>query len=314
MDARLACQRGWKRFCEMAGASFPSERTSDSFPDGQGSMFGERMLVQLCFCLGVEDAHALSGEELYHFNNYLVFLNGSLLGVHSRPKKFLSNLRQLRRQGRVGAFVSIYEHEGWHAICVASDGGRLCRPLIIVDDQRPRFVPEKHVPLMTKKPLQPEDIIAETTHLEIEPSTLLGVVSGLIPYLNHNQSPRNTYECAMGKQAMGCVAVNHFTRADTLIAGLVYPQKPLCTSKTLNLVRFHHLGAGQNASVAVMSYSGYDIEDAIVMNRSSLDRGFGRCFVMRRQPVDPSLQRGVQVRRRSHEVHSWRHNCCASCF
>merc|ERR1719221_82404 len=133
--------------------------------------------------------------------------------------------------------------------------------------------------------LQPKDVLPETTHLEIEPITLLGVVSGLIPYPNHNQSPRNTYECAMGKQAMGCIAMNQFTRADTLLLGVTYPQKPLCTSKTLNLVKFHHLGAGQNASIAVMSYSGYDIEDAIIMNRASLDRGFGRCFVMKRTLV-----------------------------
>merc|ERR1712217_762285 len=89
----------------------------------------------------------------------------------------------------------------------------------------------------------------------------------------------------MGKQAMGCVSMNQYSRCDNLSMGLVYPQKPLCISKTLNLVNFSHLGAGQNASVAVMSYSGYDIEDAIVMNRASLDRGFGRCQVMRREVV-----------------------------
>merc|ERR1719395_177242 len=75
--------------------------------------------------------------------------------------------------------------------------------------------------------------------------------------------------------------MNQYTRSDTLILGLVYPQKPLCTSKTLNLVKFHHLGAGQNAVVAVMSYSGYDIEDAIVINKASLDRGFGRSTIMK---------------------------------
>lgn len=272
-------------------------------------------LRQMCHCLGVEDANMLSGEELHHFGNYLVFLNGGLLGVHRRPKKFMSNLQMLRRSGRIGEFVSVYESESWHAIFIASDGGRLCRPLILVKDGKPRFDPEKHVPLLLKRPadggmtfadflktgivewvdvneennlfiaLQPEDITPETTHLEIEPFTVLGVVSGLIPYPNHNQSPRNTYECAMGKQAMGCIAMNQFNRTDTLLIGVVYPQKPLCTSKTLNLVNFHHLGAGQNASVAVMSYSGYDIEDAIIMNRAALDRGFGRCFVMRRTSV-----------------------------
>lgn len=121
-----------------------------------------------------------------------------------------------------------------------------------------------------------------TTHLEIEPFTVMGVVAGLIPYPHHNQSPRNTYQCAMGKQAMGSIAFNQHERLDTLQYLLQYPQRPLLTTKTIELVGYDRLGAGQNAVVAVMSYSGYDIEDAIVMNRSSLDRGFGRCIVLRK--------------------------------
>eukprot|EP00929_Paragymnodinium_shiwhaense_P118575 TRINITY_DN90492_c0_g1_i1.p1 TRINITY_DN90492_c0_g1~~TRINITY_DN90492_c0_g1_i1.p1 ORF type:complete len:1191 (-),score=260.04 TRINITY_DN90492_c0_g1_i1:192-3764(-) len=275
----------------------------------------EGTLRQLCYCLGVEDAATLSGEEMHHVANYLVFLNGTLLGVHRRPKKLISNLQALRRSGRIGEFVSCYEHESQNAVMIASDGGRLCRPLIIVQDGKSRFVPEVHVPLLTKPKsdggwgfadflkrgviewldvneenntliaFSEKDIMPETTHMEIHPITLLGVVSGLIPYPNHNQSPRNTYECAMGKQAMGAIAMNQFNRTDTLLLGVTYPHKPLCTSKTLNLVNFHHLGAGQNASVAIMSYSGYDIEDAIIMSRAALDRGFGRCHVMRRTMI-----------------------------
>lgn len=89
-------------------------------------------------------------------------------------------------------------------------------------------------------------------------------------------------QCAMGKQAMGNVAFNQLYRMDTLLYLLVYPQRPLLTTRTIELVGFDRLGAGQNATVAVMSYSGYDIEDAIVMNKASLDRGFGRCIVIRR--------------------------------
>ncbi|XP_021801758.1 DNA-directed RNA polymerase III subunit 2-like isoform X1 [Prunus avium] len=69
---------------------------------------------------------------------------------------------------------------------------------------------------------------------------------------------------------------------DSLLYLLVYPQRPLLTTKTIELVGYDKLGAGQNATVAVMSYSGYDIEDAIVMNKASLDRGFGRCIHMKR--------------------------------
>lgn len=90
------------------------------------------------------------------------------------------------------------------------------------------------------------------------------------------------YEDFLTLQAMGNVAFNQLNRMDTLLYLLVYPQRPLLTTKTIELVGFDRLGAGQNATVAVMSYSGYDIEDAIVMNKASLDRGFGRCVVQRR--------------------------------
>eukprot|EP00923_Selenidium_pygospionis_P019802 GHVN01034482.1.p1 GENE.GHVN01034482.1~~GHVN01034482.1.p1 ORF type:complete len:1175 (+),score=167.39 GHVN01034482.1:2013-5537(+) len=264
-------------------------------------------LVRLAFALGVEDATAITGEELHDRGTYLVFLNGTLLGVHRRPKTFMSNLRELRRHGKVGEFVSVYDNDAHKAIYIASDGGRLCRPLIVVENGRPRLqqfhldclkngqmsfmdfmrngilewidVNEENTLLIA---LKEDQITQATTHIEIDPLTLLGVVAGLIPYPHHNQSPRNTYQCAMGKQAMGAIAFNQMSRTDTLLYLLVYPQKPLVKSRTLDLIKFENLPAGQNASVAIMSYSGYDIEDALIMNRYSLDRGFGRCYVLRR--------------------------------
>src|ERR1700733_12735394 len=122
-----------------------------------------------------------------------------------------------------------------------------------------------------------EDMIGPaTTRLEIEPFTILGAVAGLIPYPHHNQSPRNTYQCAMGKQAIGAIGYNQLNRIDTLLYLLNYPQQPMVKSRTIEMIGFDKLPGGQNAIIAVMSYSGYDIEDASVLNKASLDRGFGR--------------------------------------
>jgi DNA-directed RNA polymerase III subunit RPC2 len=114
--------------------------------------------------------------------------------------------------------------------------------------------------------LYERDIEEKTTHLEIEPFTILGAVAGLIPYPHHNQSPRNTYQCAMGKQAIGAIAYNQLERIDTLLYLMVYPQQPMVKSRTIELINYDKLPAGQNATVAVMSYSGYDIEDALILN------------------------------------------------
>lgn len=86
----------------------------------------------------------------------------------------------------------------------------------------------------------------------------------------------------MGKQAMGIIGYNQLNRVDTLLYLMIYPQTPLVRTRTIELINYEKLPAGQNASVAVMSYSGYDIEDAIVVNKASLDRGFGRIGVYRR--------------------------------
>ena len=88
------------------------------------------------------------------------------------------------------------------------------------------------------------EINSSTTHLEIDPMTILGVCAGLIPYPHHNQSPRNTYQCIMGKQAIGSIAYNQLNRIDTLLYLLCYPQKPLVKTKTIEMIGFENLPAG----------------------------------------------------------------------
>ena len=86
----------------------------------------------------------------------------------------------------------------------------------------------------------------------------------------------------MGKQAIGTTCLNQYERFDSLLYSMIYPQKPMVKTRTLDLVNFDKVPGGQNVSLCVMSYSGYDIEDATVINRGSMDRGFGRCMVVRK--------------------------------
>lgn len=226
-------------------------------------------LSEILYALGVEDLELLSSSEIFCKQAFIIFLNGLILGIHRQPFQFIDKFRKLRRKGRISEFVSIYFHKQRRSVYISSDGGRVCRPLIIVEQGHPKLRQE-HIDMVILGKLTFTDLLRlgcveyidvneendgfialsekqispKTTHLEIDPLTILGCAAGLIPYPHHNQSPRNTYQSVMGKQAMGAIAYNQLQRIETIIYLLCYPQRPLVKTRTIEMIGFENLPAG----------------------------------------------------------------------
>ena len=264
------------------------------------------------FNAGVEDIMLFSGEEMTALFNenkeaYVVILNGEPIGITSEPELVCKRFRDARRHNWFNRFIAIWTSPPKRAIFVSSEAGRVCRPLIIVENGKGKLtrdmiidihheklsfetllekgiieyvdVNEQHDCLIAFDEYQLEKE-SDFTHLEIDSAQLLGICAGVVPCPHHNQSPRNTYQCAMGKQAIGPTALNIFDRVDKSSYFNCYPQQPMVQTRTIRLSRYHEMPSGQTAMVAIMSYSGHDIEDALVMNKASLDRGFGRRYYL----------------------------------
>jgi len=255
----------------------------------------KRILVKLG-CIPFDEA-----DHTVRLNASRVYVDGVPFGFTYKPRELAGELRKLRRTGKLSSEVNVAYFEDANELYINCDPGRCRRPLIIVENGRP-LLTRDHVDALKKGMLTWDDIVRmgiieyidaeeeencmvalsydniseEATHVEIAPYTIFGVCASLIPYAEHNHSPRNSYEAAMAKQALGIYATNYHFRVDSRGHLLHYPQIPIVQTKPMEVMGFHRRPTGQNVVVAIISYSGYNMEDAIIFNKSSIDRGLMR--------------------------------------
>nr|UXY86751.1 second-largest subunit of RNA polymerase III [Cryptomonas paramecium] len=264
-----------------------------------------RYIKNLCFDLGVE---FFSFSEMKKVSTDMVFINNNYIGLHTNTSRFLFIFRKMRRDTMISQNVSIFWDTVNRFVFIWTDRGRACRPFFIIKLNKyiNKFKKKNATKIFSWKNLQRENFIefldtyeqnnalianetkkvnSKTTHLEISPEIILGICANNIPFPNHNQSPRNTYQCAMGKQSIGFIGLNQIYRTDTILSLLVYPQKPIVGTKITELSGNNRLTGGINACICVMSYGGYDIEDAMTLNRSSIQRGFMKSVLFKKSKI-----------------------------
>ena len=210
----------------------------------------------------------------------LVLINGGIVGYGS--EKVAEVVRAARRSGQISKDVSVTTNDATICVpnvCIRTNSGRICRPLYILPRRESEGMSFTH--MLSEGIVEYLDVYEEdtmyigSTHEEIDPSLMLGFCVATTPYSDRNPAPRNTYQAAMLKQAQSVNSLAFLDRFDTTTNVLHYGQKPLVTTE-VERVYPHALPTGVNAIVAIMPFE-YNQEDSIIVNRYSVDRGFGRC-------------------------------------
>ena len=243
------------------------------------------------------------------FGKVKVFVNGCWVGVTDTPMELYNDMKDKKYKGIVNIYTSVVFDYKMMEIRICNDAGRMTRPLLRVKDGKALMTmdiinrldsgelswndlltnckldtsvieyidPDEQnfamIALRAKNSYILNDTKINFTHCEIHPSTIFGILASCIPFPEHNQAPRNTYQCAQSKQAMGIYATNYDKRFDKTAYILTTPSRPLVDTRIMNWLDLVKIPSGQVIHVAIMSYTGYNQEDSVLINKGSIDRG-----------------------------------------
>jgi DNA-directed RNA polymerase subunit B len=266
-------------------------------------------IIEKLYDLGT--VHFFDAKDDLKKDGTRIFVDGRLIGYYKDGLELAESLRDLRRNSKIHPHVGVSFHksdeneDATRRLYVNCNAGRVLRPLIIIKDNKP-LLTQDLLDKISKKLLSWTDLLRMSvlelidaneeencyvtlddkdtkkyTHLEVFPPSILGAGASIIPYPEHNQSPRNTYESAMAKQSLGFSTPMMNTSTYVRQHLMLYPQVPAVNTKAMKLLGLEDRPAGQNCVVAVLPFDGYNIEDAIVLSQASVDRGLGRTFFFR---------------------------------
>jgi len=235
-----------------------------------------------------------------------VYINKKFIGTVEDKDGFIKSIKQSRREGKIPSSVNIFYDESYKEVHIDTLKGRARRPLIIVENGKSKFTDEyarklnngelkwkdlvnqgtiEYVDASEEEncyvALNEKDLNEEHTHLEISPLVILGPITSLVPFSNFVQSSRLNRGSKSQKQALGLYIANYLVRIDTDVNLLNYPQVPIVKTSTYDIFNMQEHPSGQNFVIALMSYKGQNMQDAIILNKGSVERGLARSVYFR---------------------------------
>ncbi|KAI6247239.1 DNA-directed RNA polymerase I subunit RPA2 [Erysiphe necator] len=247
-------------------------------------------IQKLLVDLGIKSTSSSSILE-----NVVVQLDGRVLGWCS-PKKaraIESKLRYWKVEGSHGVrkeleigYIPNSERGAYPGIYMSSTPSRMIRPVKYLPLDKEDLVGPFEQPYMSIAVVEDEIISGDSTHIEVEPTNILSILANMTPFSDFNQSPRNMYQCQMGKQSMGTPGTALRYRTDNKAYRLQTGQTPIARAPLHNEYGFDNFPNGMNAVVAVISYTGYDMDDAMIINKSAHERGFGYGTIYKTKKIE----------------------------
>ena len=235
-----------------------------------------------------------------------VYIDHKYAGEVKDAQEFVDKILNERRMGKISMHVNVMYNARLDSVLVETATGRVVRPLLVVKEGK-TLLTQRHIDQLSEGELSwtdlvkqgiveyldsteeesalvafyEDDLTKEHTHLEVAPMGIVGLTTSLVPFGQHNHGVRNAQGAKNQKQAVGFYAANFYTRNDMDLSLLYYPQVPLVGTLMHELSDYNKHPSGQNVTIAVLSYEGYNMEDALVVNQGSVQRGFGRSAYFR---------------------------------